>query len=545
MKKIAILVLLLAILPFSAKALNTYDQNTYGQSDVLSYVAMPLAVSSVCDVRGVQTDRVGQLVSYMDQANVNPNDFIDVFRYVPVALVMRTDNRPDFVQWVGDQVNQGVTGPALVTAMETQLRTYDEAVPTSFVDERIHQRYRRPIYDYAYEPDYVPVLIRHHCEQDLIEPLALLDMPVAVADVVDIGVPIGRLGSFVVQLNLGDVPPLQFVELMRYAPAALVVNGGYYGQPDFVQYVQTQVGDGVTGYPLVQSMYQQLPVYGVTPQIDLPPPGYASSQYYVPPVVQNYVDPVSQAYVPPPVRTRIASAFASGQAVSQAAPWQAPAQAPSAAVAAPAQVQRLLNAPNNSAVVVNRAEARRELAQGRAAREAPIAAGPSAVAPAFAARTAAAPAISPREARQQRIAAAPSPAPATISPREARRERVAPAPPAAPTPMISSAPARTAAQPRVQRAERAAPRARALPPPMISSAPARPQFHAAPAQAAPQPREVRPARPAPVARSAPPPVAAAQAPAPRPAPAAAHAAAPAAAAPPAAGGKNEKKGKDH
>jgi hypothetical protein len=147
MKKIAVAVLLLATLPPSAKALNTYDQNTYGQSDVLSYVAMPLAVSSVCDVRGVQTDRVGQLVSYMDQANVDPNDFVDVFRYVPVALVMRTDNRPDFVQWVGGQVNQGVTGAALVTAMETQLRTYDQAVPASFVEERVHSRYRRPIYD--------------------------------------------------------------------------------------------------------------------------------------------------------------------------------------------------------------------------------------------------------------------------------------------------------------------------------------------------------------------------------------------------------------
>ncbi len=70
MRKIAILMLLLAIAPFEAKA---FDTN--GSDDTLAYVAMPLAVSAVSDVRGVQTDRVGQLVTYMDQANVAPADF--------------------------------------------------------------------------------------------------------------------------------------------------------------------------------------------------------------------------------------------------------------------------------------------------------------------------------------------------------------------------------------------------------------------------------------------------------------------------------------
>src|SRR5216684_7526110 len=102
MKRIALFLILVAIVPLEANAFNTYDHN-----DVLSYVAMPLAVSAVCDVRGVQTDRVGQLVTYMDQANVAPADFVDVFRYVPVALTMRTDGRPDFVQWVGQQVGSG------------------------------------------------------------------------------------------------------------------------------------------------------------------------------------------------------------------------------------------------------------------------------------------------------------------------------------------------------------------------------------------------------------------------------------------------------
>src|ERR1700692_4116100 len=126
MKRIALFLILAAIVPLEAKAFNTYDS-----SDVLSYVAMPLAVSAVCDVRGVQTDRVGELVSYMDQANVPPADFVDVFRYVPVALVLRTDNRPDFVEWVHGEVDRGVVGEALVTSMESRLRTYDNDVPTA------------------------------------------------------------------------------------------------------------------------------------------------------------------------------------------------------------------------------------------------------------------------------------------------------------------------------------------------------------------------------------------------------------------------------
>src|SRR5216684_41384 len=262
MKRIALFLILVAIVPLEANAFNTYDHN-----DVLSYVALPLAVSAVCDVRGVQTDRVGQLVVYMDQANVAPADFIDVFRYVPVALVLRTDNRPDFVEWVHGQVDRGLVGEGLVTAMETQLRTYDTEVPLA--GYRSHRRYARSEeYAYVYEPDYVPVFVRQHCDRFLEDPLSLVELPLAVDDVCDLGVPYDRVSSLVVELNLGDVPPVQFVELLRYAPAALVVNGGYYGQPDFIQFVRTQRIDGLTGYPFVQTVSRQLQVYGVTPQID-------------------------------------------------------------------------------------------------------------------------------------------------------------------------------------------------------------------------------------------------------------------------------------
>jgi hypothetical protein len=377
MKKLALSCFLLAFMPLQAKAFVPISQ----QSELLSYVAMPLAVSSVCDVRGVQTDRVGELVSYMNQANVPPAAFDDVFRYVPVALVMRTDRHPDFVEWVHGQVVQGVTGPALVSAMETQLGTYGNGITVvsnryPARDRRDHRSYvSNPQYaynDYAYRDvfaeDYVPVVVRRYSERQLVEPMALIDMPLAVADAYDLGVPVQRVSSLARELNLGGVPPLQFVELFRYAPAALAVDTAY--APDLVTYVHTQQVAGVYGLPLVQVIDRQLPVYGVNPQIDLTSPGYYYSpdNYYVPTyaptapqyMAQYYVPPADPAYVPQVVQTRIASGFAAGGA-NYALPQQT---AP--AIAAP-QVQRLLNAQNGAPVVMNPVQARREIAHANRA----------------------------------------------------------------------------------------------------------------------------------------------------------------------------------
>jgi hypothetical protein len=348
MKTIAFSLLLLAIVPTQARAFDT----SYNNNDVLSYVAMPLAVSSVCDVQGVQTDRVGQLVSYMDQANVSPADFVDVFRYVPVALVLRTDRRPDFVEWTHQQVVNGVYGPELVTVMERQLRTYDSYIPVSTY--RTPRRRVSYAYRYAFEDEYVPVVIRRHCERLLVDPLSLIEMPIAAADVYELdGIPYDRVSNLIVELNLGDVSPVQFVEVMRYAPVAVV-------QPDFVQFVQTERIGGVTGFGLVSAIDQQLRTYNVVPQIDLAPPAYyARTDYY--PTVANYVAPVDPAFVPQVVQSRIAAV-------------------PASSGAAPAQVQRLLNAPTGQAVVVNPGQARRELARAnRAARENATAVAPSPV----------------------------------------------------------------------------------------------------------------------------------------------------------------------
>jgi len=84
MRKLALLTLFLTVLvPLKARAFNTTTLNP--ADDTLAYVAMPLAVSDVCAVRGVQTDQVASLTAYMDQAQVSPEGFIDVFRSFTAA----------------------------------------------------------------------------------------------------------------------------------------------------------------------------------------------------------------------------------------------------------------------------------------------------------------------------------------------------------------------------------------------------------------------------------------------------------------------------
>src|SRR5476649_1283792 len=139
MKRLLLIASLCAIPLHEAEALNT--------DDVLSLVAMPLAVSQVCDVRGVQTSRVADLVSYMNEADVPPADFVETLRYVPVALVFRGDDQqPDFVEWVHGEIGRGVRGEDLAWAMDRQLRTYDTVVPV--VERRGAQTSRRVRYSY-------------------------------------------------------------------------------------------------------------------------------------------------------------------------------------------------------------------------------------------------------------------------------------------------------------------------------------------------------------------------------------------------------------
>jgi hypothetical protein len=254
----AALILLLAFIPIHASALNT--------NDLLSLVAMPLAVDAVSRVTGVPQDQLAQLVSSLNQANVPPQQFVQTVRYAPVAL-----QQPDFVPYVQTQASQGITGVQLVNVIDQRLPQYG-VKPVEVVDVT-------PTYvlsdNYIYSPT---SSIGSGTSNDL---LSLIAMPLAVAALSDIaGIPQDQLASLLGTLNQADVPPAQFVDTLRYVPVALVE------QPDFVPYVQSQVSNGVTGPALVTVIDQRLPRY--TPA----------------PAASNIV--VTQDYMPPTVRTRVA-----------------------------------------------------------------------------------------------------------------------------------------------------------------------------------------------------------------------------------------------
>ncbi|HEV7427831.1 MAG TPA: hypothetical protein VGQ46_15855 [Thermoanaerobaculia bacterium] len=256
MRKPALLLTLLALIPISASAFNP--------TDLLSLVAMPLAVDAASRVTGVPQDQLAQLVSSLNQANVPPQQFVQTVRYAPVAL-----QQPDFVPYVQTQQSQGINGVQLVDLIDQRLPQYG-VQEVEVID---------PTPSYVLSDNYIysPTSIGSNSNNLL----SLIAMPLAVAALSEIaGVPQDQLASLLGTLNRANVPPAQFVDTLRYVPVALVE------QPDFVPYVQSQVSNGVTGPALVTVIDQRLP------------------QYTPAPAPSNIV--VTQDYIPPTVRTRVA-----------------------------------------------------------------------------------------------------------------------------------------------------------------------------------------------------------------------------------------------
>ncbi len=252
MKKIALLLFTAALLVPRANALNL--------DNLLALSSMPLAVAAVSDVQGVPQDQLADLVATLNQADVPPAQFVEVLRYVPVALVTRGSRQPQFVRYIESERSRGVTGPALIQTVVDRLRTYDvtpvmtlDTEPTTLVLER----------------EYVPPVVIERVAEVVPDSLEFVEMPLAVAAVSDFNdVPITRLTDLVTTLNQADMPPAQFVEVMRYAPVTLVQP-----QQDFVQFVRTQTAQGITGPALGPVIVQQLPSFGVSAPatINLPP----------------------------------------------------------------------------------------------------------------------------------------------------------------------------------------------------------------------------------------------------------------------------------
>lgn len=91
--------------------------------DLLALVAMPLAVAAVSEVTDVPMSDLMDVVTLLNDAAVPPQQFIEVVRYVPVALVVETD-RPRFVEFVRQREQEGLRGTRLVTAIEDEYRYY-------------------------------------------------------------------------------------------------------------------------------------------------------------------------------------------------------------------------------------------------------------------------------------------------------------------------------------------------------------------------------------------------------------------------------------
>ncbi|HYK05423.1 MAG TPA: hypothetical protein VE974_26970 [Thermoanaerobaculia bacterium] len=132
------------------------------------------------------------------------------------------------------------------------------------------------------------------------ELLGLVAMPLAVAAASDVtGVPVGDLSHFVATLNRAQVPPTQVVQVVRYAPAALVVEVEQE-QPTFIEYVDYEVDRGVTGSRLVTVIEDRYRTYDLEPQfivMEEPATTYVVRDDYIPEYVVTRVAEYRPAYV--------------------------------------------------------------------------------------------------------------------------------------------------------------------------------------------------------------------------------------------------------
>lgn len=144
MKKSAVLlVIVLAFLPRPAGALQT--------DELLSLVAMPLAVAAVSELTGVPSESLFDFVALLNEADVPPTQFVEVVRYVPVALVEATDDR-DIVHFVRTRTTEGVRGDQLAQVIFREFQT-----TYTLTDARIDVRAPRVVFA---DSDLVPAVVR-------------------------------------------------------------------------------------------------------------------------------------------------------------------------------------------------------------------------------------------------------------------------------------------------------------------------------------------------------------------------------------------------
>jgi hypothetical protein len=265
MRQTAFALLLLALLlPVQASALQT--------EDLVAIAAMPLAVAAVSELTDVPTSDLLSLIATMNQAQVPAPQFIEVVRYAPVALA---DTSEPFVPYITSRVNEGVTGQELAVAMEDRIERYEGA-------ETIDVVHAPQVV--VVDQNFFPEVVVTRFQAVRYDPLALVAMPLAVAAVAELAdVPPLELASMVSLLNQANVPPAQFVEIVRYSPVALADE-----DPAFLTYVTTQVGDGTRGIELARRIEDRYEVLGLR-----------DADVASPPVSEVFVAPVAVAHRAP------------------------------------------------------------------------------------------------------------------------------------------------------------------------------------------------------------------------------------------------------
>jgi len=239
----ALVAVLMLVLPVSAYALDT--------TDLIAIAAMPLAVAAAADLPDVPTSDLVTVVSAMNRASVPPPQFIEVVRYVPVALVDRSE--PTFVSYVNTQVDNGLVGDALAVSLA-------DRIVTTYGMNEINVVNPQTVY-VVERREFVPTVVTTRLQASPFDALSLVAMPLAVAAVANLtDVPANDLISFISALNQAAVPAPQFVEVVRYSP--LVFLSDTY-EPQFVQFVTTEVDRGVRGDRLALVIADRYRTFGI------------------------------------------------------------------------------------------------------------------------------------------------------------------------------------------------------------------------------------------------------------------------------------------
>jgi hypothetical protein len=225
---------------------------------LIAITEMPLAVAEVAALPEVPQSELFTVVTTLNQAAVPAPQFVEVVRYVPVALVQTSE--PRFVSYVTDEYGRGVVGDALAVSIANRYQTTYGLREVNVVNP--------PVIAYTTERQLLPDVVVTRFQPVEFDPLALVAMPLAVAAVSNLtDVPQGDLIQFITALNQAFVPAPQFVEVVRYSPVLLVDQTE---RPQFIRFVTTEIDRGVIGRPLSYAIVDRYRTAGVN-DIDLSP----------------------------------------------------------------------------------------------------------------------------------------------------------------------------------------------------------------------------------------------------------------------------------